>query len=325
MSTWLDQWDRRYTDRVRLLVEVLPALSQEPRFALKGGTAINLFEHDLPRLSVDIDLAWLPVNDYAEDAMLITEALMRLADTLGSKPLKLQVQTSAVERGMINRLLVSRGRARVQIETTPVMRGTVHPVRTMIVRSRVQEAFGFAEVQVLSFADLYAGKLAAALSRQHPRDLFDVGLLLADERADASLWRTFLVYLTCSPKPAWEMLAPREPNGFAKTFDAHFNGMTTEPTSAEALLSYRATLLARVARWLDEPSRAFLRSVEDEKPDFSLIGLPHAADLPGVRRKLHNLAQRQDAKRTADRQQLDETLARIMSTIDEGVSATAAR
>lgn len=61
MSTWLDHCDRRYSDRVRLLVDVLPVLAQEPRFALKGGTAINLFEHDLPRLSVDIDLAWLPV------------------------------------------------------------------------------------------------------------------------------------------------------------------------------------------------------------------------------------------------------------------------
>ena len=79
MSTWLDHWDRRYTDRVRLLVEILPVLAQEPRFALKGGTAINLFEHDLPRLSVDIDLAWLSVHDYAEDAKRIAEALGRLA------------------------------------------------------------------------------------------------------------------------------------------------------------------------------------------------------------------------------------------------------
>jgi len=74
MSTWLDHWDRRYTDRVRLLVGILPILASEPGFALKGGTAINLFEHDLPRLSVDIDLAWLPVHDYAEDAKLIAEA-----------------------------------------------------------------------------------------------------------------------------------------------------------------------------------------------------------------------------------------------------------
>ena len=311
MSTWLDHWDRRYTDRVRLLVEILPVLAQEPRFALKGGTAINLFEHDLPRLSVDIDLAWLPVHDYAEDARLIAEALGRLADMLRARPLHLQVQTSAGEGGAVTRLVASRGRARVQIETTPVMRGAVHPVRSMVVRPRVEEAFGFAEVQVLNFADLYAGKLAAALSRQHPRDLFDVSLLFEDERADAGLWRTFLVYLTCSPKPAWEMLAPRVPADFADTFEAHFKGMTAEAIAVEALLESRERLFARVAQWLDEPSCAFLRSVENEQPDFGLIGLGHAAELPGVRRKLHNLAQRTAAKRAADHQQLEETLARI--------------
>ena len=178
-------------------------------------------------------------------------------------------------------------------------------------RPKVEEAFGFAEVQVLDFADLYAGKLAAALSRQHPRDLFDVGLLLEDARADAGLWRTFLVDLTCSPKPAWEMLAPRVPADFEATFDAHFKGMTAEPLEATALLESRERLLARVAHWLDEPSRAFLESVEDGQPDFGLIGLAHAADLPGVRRKLHNLAQRTAAKRAADRGQLVDVLARI--------------
>lgn len=311
MSTWLDHWDRRYADRVRLLVDILPVLAQEPRFALKGGTAINLFEHDLPRLSVDIDLAWLPVHDYAEDAKLIDEALGRLADALRARPLQLQVQTSAGEDGAVTRLVASRGRARVQIETTPVMRGTVHSARTMVVRPRVEEAFGFAEAQVLDFADLYAGKLAAALSRQHPRDLFDVGLLLEDERADEMLWRTFLVYLTCSPKPAWEMLAPRVPADFEATFEAHFKGMTTQPIEAGVLLASRERLLSRVAAWLDEPSRAFLHSVENEKPDFSLIALSHAAELPGVRRKLHNLAQRTAAKREADRRLLDDALARI--------------
>lgn len=311
MSTWLDHWDRRYIDRVRLLVEILPVLTQEPRFALKGGTAINLFEHDLPRLSVDIDLAWLPVHNYAEDAKLIAEALGRLADMLRARPLQLQVQSSAGEGGAVTRLVASRGRARVQIETTPVMRGTVHPVRNMVVRPRVEEAFGFAEVQVLDFADLYAGKLAAALSRQHPRDLFDVGLLLEDERADVRLWRTFLVYLTCSPKPTWEILAPRVPADFAETFEAHFKGMTAEAIAVEALLESRERLLARVVQWLDEPSCAFLRSVEREQPDFGLIGLGHAAELPGVRRKLDNLAQRTAVKRAADRQQLEETLARI--------------
>lgn len=230
----------------------------------------------------------MPVHDYAEDAKLIADALGRLADMLRARPLQLQVQMSAGEGAGVTRLVASRGRA--QIETTPVMRGAVHPVRNMVVRPRVEEAFGFASVQVLDFADLYAGKLAAALARQHPRDLFDVGLLLEDERADQMLWRTFLVYLTCSPKPAWEMLAPRVPADFAATFEAHFKGMTAEPIEAEVLLDIHERLLARVSHWLDEPSCAFLRSIEDQRPDFDLIELPHAAKLPAVRRKLHNLA-----------------------------------
>lgn len=75
------------------------------------------------------------------------------------------------------------------------MRGTVHPVRRMDLRPVVERRFGSGQVQVLHFADLYAGKLAAALSRQHPRDWFDVGLLLDSGRLDDVLWRTFLVYL----------------------------------------------------------------------------------------------------------------------------------
>jgi hypothetical protein len=308
----MSTWDRRYTDRVKLLVEVLPTLAKEPRFALKGGTAINLFEHDLPRLSVDIDLTWLPVQEFAIDIAQITEALERLADLLRAPPLRLQVQTSSSDRGAsINRLIVSRGRTRVQVETTPVMRGTVHPVRSMAVQPQVQEAFGFASIQVLDFADLYAGKMAAALSRQHPRDLFDIGLLLEDQRTDERLWRSFLVYVTCSPKPAWEMLVPNEPKDFTAIYEAHFRGMTAVPTSAEVLLEYRARLLRRIADWLTPESRAFLESVEAERPNFDLIELPQAADLPAVKRKFQNLALRSASKRTADLAQLLEAFERI--------------
>lgn len=307
----MSTWDRRYADRVQLLVDTLPILAQEPRFALKGGTAINLFERDLPRLSVDIDLTWLPAGDFSEDAARIAAALERLADLLRARPLQLQIQTSAGQGArIVTRLIASRGRARIQIETTLVMRGTVHPVRDMVVRPAVEEAFGFASAQVLDFADLHAGKLVAALSRQHPRDLFDVGLLLEDERADEKLWCTFLVYLTCSPKPAWEILKPREPVDFEATFDAHFRGMTAEPTTAIQLLDNRTRLLVRIADWLDEPSCAFLRSVEHEQPDFGLIGLPDAAELPGVRRKLQNLAMRSAGKREADHRHFDEAIGR---------------
>ncbi|UXZ53399.1 nucleotidyl transferase AbiEii/AbiGii toxin family protein [Halomonas sp. 7T] len=310
----MSSWDKRYSDRVQLLVDILPVLAKETRFALKGGTAINLFEHNLPRLSVDIDLTWLPVQDFETGVAEIAAALEQLAETLRARPLQLHVQTSGgANTGGITRLICSRGRARVQIETTPVMRGTVHPVRTMVVQPEVEQAFGFASTQVLSFADLYAGKLAAALSRQHPRDLFDIGLMLEDERADATLWQTFLVYLACSPKPAWELLAPREPVDFEAIFDSHFKGMTAKPVTVVQLLENRAHLLRWISKKLDKPSCDFLWSVEDEQPDFALIELEGVAALPGVGRKLQNLTRRSKAKRQADRHELEQVLARIAS------------
>lgn len=308
----MSTWDRRYLDRVRLLVQMLPLLDTEPRFALKGGTAINLFEHDMPRLSVDIDLTWLPVQDYRVDAVQIDDAMAALATRLASPPLGLQVQRSAAEGAdTITRLIASRGRAQVKIETTPVMRGTVHPVRRMDLRPDVERRFGSGQVQVLHFADLYAGKLAAALSRQHPRDWFDVGLLLDSGRLDDVLWRTFLVYLVVSPKPAAEMLAPVVPRDFVEVFDRQFRGMSAAPVTADVLLESRSRMLARIPGLMDAAASDFLLSIEREVPDFTLIGLPQAADLPGVRRKLQNMAQRSAAKRESDYRQLAETLERI--------------
>jgi hypothetical protein len=105
------------------------------------------------------------------------------------------------------------------------------------------------------------------------------------------------------------MLAPQSPRDFEQTFQTHFQGMTAKPVTATSLLDVRTRLLRRISELLDAPSRAFLESVEREAPDFTLIDLPQAADLPGVRRKLSNLAQRSAAKRTADLAQLTAILA----------------
>ena len=114
-----------------------------------------------------------------------------------------------------------------------------------------------------------------------------------------------MVYLISSQKPAAEILAPKEPQAFERMFAVHFQGMTREPVSSTSLLEVRARLLRRISELLDARSRAFLESVEREAPDFDLIELPNAAELPGVRRKLANLGQRSAAKRAADHRQLE--------------------
>jgi isopenicillin N synthase-like dioxygenase len=106
------------------------------------------------------------------------------------------------------------------------------------------------------------------------------------------------------------MLSPQVPRDFEEIFTAHFQGMTAAPVTAASLLEVRARLLQRILELLDAPSRAFLESVEQEAPNFRLIELPHAADLPGVRRKLANLGQRSTAKRTADYDQLNALFSR---------------
>ena len=77
--------DARYHEQVRLLVSLLPFLNDEPCFALKGGTAINLFVQPLPRLSVDIDLAYLPLEPRDEALRRCREALQRLAETFSAR------------------------------------------------------------------------------------------------------------------------------------------------------------------------------------------------------------------------------------------------
>jgi len=67
--------DNPYYQQVVLLLDVLPIVGQETCFALKGGTAINLFVRNLPRLSVDIDLTYLPVQDRTTSLREVGSAL----------------------------------------------------------------------------------------------------------------------------------------------------------------------------------------------------------------------------------------------------------
>lgn len=71
-----------YRKQVELLVRTIPHVAQEACFALKGGTAINLFIRNMPRLSVDIDLTYLPVNDRAQALQEIDLALKRIAERI---------------------------------------------------------------------------------------------------------------------------------------------------------------------------------------------------------------------------------------------------
>jgi predicted nucleotidyltransferase component of viral defense system len=183
-----------YRKQVALLIRVLPLVAQEKCFALKGGTAINLFVRNMPRLSVDIDVTYLPVEERAASMAAIDAAMRRIAASVRANIRGVQITEGKIDN-TVTKLLVRAEGVQIKIEVTPVLRGCVYEAEMRSVSDAVEDAFGFAEVQMVSFADLYAGKAVAALDRQHPRDLFDIRDLLANEGIGDELRRAFIV--TC--------------------------------------------------------------------------------------------------------------------------------
>lgn len=277
-----------YAAQVALLVRVLPHVAKEAVFALKGGTAINLFYRDLPRLSVDIDLTYLPLKNRTESLTEVDEALSRIASDIEQTIGDARVSRIAGGGGMATRLQVQHGPAKIKIETSPVLRGVVHNPQTMAVTKAVEDAFGFAEIQVVSFEDLYAGKIIAALDRQHPRDLFDIKQLYENEGLTKELLRTALVYLASSNRPAHELLDPGL-SDLARGFEQEFDGMTREPVLLDDLVAARSRLIGDIRQNLDAAAIGFLRGLHEGTPDFAVIGFSDAAQLPAVRWKLQNV------------------------------------
>src|ERR1700723_3271222 len=92
-----------YRNQVALLVRILPLVAEESCFALKGGTAINLFVRDMPRLSVDIDLTYVPVEPRAESLVAINAAMKRIVARV-QKAIPDPKITESVLEGAITRL-----------------------------------------------------------------------------------------------------------------------------------------------------------------------------------------------------------------------------
>ena len=299
-----------YAQQLSLVVDVLPYVAAETDFALKGGTAINLFFRDLPRLSVDIDLAWLPLGERTDALLGIAAALGRVATALRDE-LGCTVRPKQTADRVPTGLAILRKRVPIQIDVTPVLRGSVFPPERRALQPAATERFGFLETQTLGFADLFAGKLVAALDRQHPRDLFDVSQLLAAEGITDALWSAFLVYLVAANRPIAEMLAPRR-QPLEASFVEEFAGMTEEIVEVQVLVQAREEMIAALQARLTGNVCEFLLSVEREAPQWQRLDLPaHVPDLPAIRWKLLNLGRRSPAKRNADYRQLSNMLDRI--------------
>jgi predicted nucleotidyltransferase component of viral defense system len=279
-----------YRKQVALLVKTLPYVAKEECVALKGGTAINLFIRELPRLSVDIDLTYLPVAERAQSLAEIDAALKRIAENISKADNSVQITQSAPrsQREITKLVVRTKDRVQIKIEVTPVLRGCVYEPKLMPICASVEDQYGFAEMNVLSFADLYAGKIMAALDRQHPRDLFDVHLLLEKEGITDELRTALIVYLISHDHSPHSLLAPLL-RDIGKDFSQNFDGMTEEAISLDLLYKTRERLIADVTGNMPQHHKEFLRSFYACTPKWGLLGLDHIRNLPAVTWRKMNL------------------------------------
>lgn len=194
------------------------------------------------------------------------------------------------------KLVVWQEEISVKIEVTPVLRGSVYPAEVGELSARVRAAFGFARVQLLSFEDLYSGKLCAALDRQHPRDLYDVKLLLDNESISEGLKNAFLVYLMGHNRPMSELLDPI-PQKIDPLFRAEFEGMTCEPVSIEQLEKTFKNIVCKIHAAITDVDRNFLLALKRGTPDWQTFALPEAERLPAIQCKILNLSRMNPGKR----------------------------
>lgn len=271
-----------YKRQVDLLLKVLPEISRESGFALHGGTAINLFYRDMPRLSVDIDLTWLSDEDRETAFPKINLALEAIKNRLE----KIFSSINITHDRENLKLIISKDGAGIKAEVNPIKRGSYAPPMNLELCKRAQKGFNaFCIIPVVEKGMLFGGKICAALDRQHPRDLFDVKWLLDENGWDDAVKKGFIFYLISGNRPIYELLFPHLTDQ-KSAFQTQFNGMTDHPFSYEDFENTREQLVEVIHKELTEKDKKFLIGLENGTPDWEIYDFK---DFPAVKWKLINI------------------------------------
>lgn len=290
-------FDLQYKNQVELLLNILPIVNQVDAFALKGGTAINLFVRNMPRLSVDIDLTYIPIEPRAEFLSNFEKALGTMKTLIldtGDGEYRVTEKRSKNGRH-ITKLFVRSSKSEIKIEPNLIFRGGVYDHNNLPLSDRAQDEFlQHMNIRVVSFPDLYAGKICAALNRQHPRDLFDIKLLLNNEGITDELRTAFVVHLACDSRPMVELINPNLID-ISQEYHTAYSGMSDISITLDELIHARSELITILRTTLTDNERRFLLSIKSGHPEFSLLNV-ECEHLPALQWKIHNI-KRMDTKK----------------------------
>ena len=273
-----------YKEKVKLLLQLMPFVMQEQVFAVHGGSAINLFVKDMPRYSVDIDLTYIPLADREDSIADINAHLKSIADNAKSNLKGLHI----VPNYATCKLLCEYHGHQVKIEVNQTKRGIIGgELQRKSLCDKAQTEFGmFCKAVIVPSTLLYGGKIAAALSRQHPRDLFDIKYMdipLADVREG------LIFCLLGSDRPLHESFSPQLIDQ-REAMENQFTGMTDIEFTYEEFEQTRSKLITDVRKLMTDEDKQFLISFESANPQWDGYEFEYFRDFPSIKWKLLNLA-----------------------------------
>ena len=300
-----------YRRQVALLIRVMPLVFKIKDFAVHGGTAINLFHRNLPRYSVDIDVTYIPMEDRNTSLAKINSHLSALKTAIEKAVPGIRV----IHKPDVWKLQCTKDGTTIKIEVNGTKRGILSDTEKIQLCEKAKEEFGMScFANIVSWSQLYGGKIAAALSRQHPRDLFDCRGITSDDFG--AVKNGFMLCLLGSDKPIIESLNPN-PIDQQEALDNQFEGMTDEPFNYDDYQTARLNLLEVVNQGLTDDDKAFLISFEDGNPDWSKCCAGDLSYYPSVRWKLQNIAKLKSSNPTKHKEGVDKLMGYLNFTHDE--------
>ena len=273
----------RYRKQVALLIRIMPSVYKIKEFAVHGGTAINLFHRNLLRYSVDIDVTYIPIENRQQSLASINQKLLEV-----KKNIEKTIPGVVVKhKPDVWKLLCTLGDATVKIEVNATKRGIIGDVVELPLCEKARNEFSMGcKARTVSFSQLYGGKITAALSRQHPRDLFDCKYMELQSFDDVK--NGFMLCLLGSDKPIIESLQPNDIDQ-TEALENQFQGMTETPFGYEDYLESRTALLSLVNGGLTITDKEFLLSFEQGEPDWNKCCAGDLSQYPSVQWKLLNI------------------------------------
>lgn len=272
-----------YDNQVKLLVRVLPEVAKEDCFALKGGTAINLFYRNLPRLSVDIDLSYIYFDDRKTAISNIEDAMERICLNVNKLGIKTEIIGTESKK-----IVCADNFVKIKIEPNYTIRGYAYEPELMRICETAEEKFGFVKINVVSKQELYGGKICAALDRQHPRDLFDIKELLDNDELTEDIIKGFIVLLLGAGRPLHEMLNPNIIDQ-SQVFQNEFYGMSDKEFTYNCHTKTLQALIDAVNTSIKADYKDFLLDFVRLQHNFSDIDIPNLDKLPAIKWKVRNL------------------------------------